>query len=181
MTDDIAALRTRLRSGTLPEALLRSGREVVLRCGDKNLTRDQLREDAERVAGGLHGLGITAEDRVAIYAANSLEWVIAYLGVQRVGACAVMMNPDYHSAEAEHIFHDSEPAAVVADRPRAAIAAKLGLRVISLEELPKGAVPDLSVDGTIESDPARALIVGDDIPIVAASLAVACERGFACY
>jgi len=141
VTEDIGALRTRLRSGTLPEALLKLGREVALRCGDQKMIRDELKGEAERVAGGLNGLGIMSGDRVAIYAANSLEWVIAYLGIQRVGACAVMMNPDYHSAEAEHILHDSEPAAVIADQSRAAIVAKLGLNVIPLEELPKGAAP----------------------------------------
>src|SRR5438046_2904844 len=82
------------------------------------------------VAGGLHSGGVKAGDRVALYAANSLEWVIAYLGVQRAGACAVMMNPDYHSAEAEHILRDSEPMLIIADGPRAAIARELGARVL---------------------------------------------------
>jgi malonyl-CoA/methylmalonyl-CoA synthetase len=88
-------------------------------------------------------------DRVAIYAANSLEWVMAYLGVQRLGAVAVMMNPDYHSAEAEHILRDSEPTLVVADAPRAAVVQKIGARVCPLEELPRANPPpgpDLTPD-----------------------------------
>ncbi len=141
VTEDIAALRKRLRSGTLPEELLQPGPAVVLRSGDRSITRDELRSEAQSVAGGLDGLGFGVGDRVALYAANSLDWVIAYLGVQWAGACAVMMNPDYHSAEAEHILHDSEPVAVIADRPRARIVEKLGLRVVLLEDLPRAAAP----------------------------------------
>ncbi|HEV2414955.1 MAG TPA: AMP-binding protein [Candidatus Dormibacteraeota bacterium] len=141
MTGDMAALRNRLRSGTLPEELLKPGRGVVLRSGARSLTRDELRSHAEEVAGGLARAGVTAGDRVAVYAANSLDWVIAYLGVIRAGGCAVMLNPDYHSAEAEHILRDSEPAHVVADRPRAAIARQLGMRIIPLEDLPRADPP----------------------------------------
>ncbi len=143
MTVEVAALRATLRSGTLAQELLHPGREVVLRSGDRKLTRDELKTEAERVAGGLHGLGVKQGDRIALYAANSLDWVVAYLGIQRAGACAVMMNPDYRSAEAEHILRDSEPVAVIADRPRAAIVERLGLRTVAVENLPGGAVPTM--------------------------------------
>ena len=141
MTESIEVLRRRLRFGTLPEALLQPGRDVVLRAGDRSITRDELRERAGEVAGGLHDLGLNPGDRVALYAANSLEWVFAYLGVQRAGGCVVLMNPDYHRAEAEHILHDSEPAFVIADGPRAKIVEKIGSRIVPLETLPLGASP----------------------------------------
>jgi malonyl-CoA/methylmalonyl-CoA synthetase len=141
VTESLEELRKRLRSGTLPLELLRPGSGVVLRSGDRSVTRDELRREAESVAGGLAECGIKTGDRVAIYAANSLEWVMAYLGVQRVGACAVMMNPDYHAAEAEHILRDSEPSLVIADAPRAAIAEKIGARICHVESLPRADAP----------------------------------------
>ena len=128
-----------MRAGTLAEELLRPGDGVVLRSGDRSVTRDQLKIRAERVAGGLGALGVGMGDRVALYAANSLEWVAAYLGVQRAGACAVMLNPDYHAHEAEHILGDSEPSLVIADEPRAAIVKKLGLPTVPVEDLPASA------------------------------------------
>jgi malonyl-CoA/methylmalonyl-CoA synthetase len=143
VTEDLGALRKRLRSGTLPEQLLKPGSEVVLRSGDRNVTRDELRSHADRVAGGLLGLGVKTGDRIGIFAASSLDWVIAYLGVQRAGGCVVPMNPDYHASEAEHILRDSEPALVIADRPRAAIVETLGMRVVPLEDLPRGAAPPM--------------------------------------
>ena len=143
MTQELDKVRARLRSGTLVEALLRPSPEVVLRSGDRSLTRDELRGEADRVAGGLARLGVKPGDRVAIYAANSLDWVIAYVAVLRAGGCAVMLNPDYHAAEAEHILLDSDPAFVVADEARAAIASKLGRRVVPVEDLPRGAAPPM--------------------------------------
>ena len=143
MTEDIGALRARLRSGTLPDALLKPGDEVVLRAGERTLTRTELGAAAAEAAGGLTSLGVMAGDRVALYATNSLDWVIAYLGILRTGACAVMLNPDYHSSEAQHILGDSKPALVIADGPRAEIATRLSLKVAQVEDLPQGPVPPM--------------------------------------
>ena len=141
MTLGIEELRRRLRSGTLAEALLKPGTDVVLRSGDRKVTRNELRAEAELVAGGLRELGVQPGHRVALYAGNSLDWVFAYVGVLRVGGCVVLMNPDYHLREAEHILGDSEPSFVIADRPRESVIANLGLRIVPLEELPRGAPP----------------------------------------
>jgi malonyl-CoA/methylmalonyl-CoA synthetase len=120
---------------------------VVLRSGGSELTRDQLSREAAKVAGFLNAEGVSRGDRVAIYAANSPAWVVGYLGVIRAGACAVMMNPDYHSAEAEHILRDAEPKLVIADRARREIVSKLGFTAVPVEFLPRGdpaPVPALS-------------------------------------
>ena len=142
-------LRRRLRDGCLPEELLKPGGQPVLTWGDRALTRDQLKAAAERVAGGLRNEDVRPGQRVAIYAANSLEWVIAYLGVQRAGGVAVMMNPDYHAAEAEHILTDSDPIAVIADQPRAPIVRQLNHGLLPIEDLPEAdppSMPDLTPD-----------------------------------
>src|SRR6266567_2659519 len=140
---DVEALRRRLRSGTLPAELLKPGRGVVLRAGDRELTRDELRAQAERVAGGLAAHGVKPGQRVGLYAATSLDWVIAYLGLQRAGAVLVPMNPDYHSAEAAHIVNDSEPAVVIADAQRASVVEQIGKHVIPLEKLPEDSPPSM--------------------------------------
>jgi len=142
-------VRRRLRDGILPEELLKPGAGVVLTAGDRTLTRDQLKTAAERVAGGLRREDVRPGERVALYAANSLDWIVAYLGVQRAGGVAVMINPEYHSAEAEHILTDSDPIAVIADEPRARIVGELKRGIIPLEDLPEGdppSMPDLTPD-----------------------------------
>ncbi|HVH63446.1 MAG TPA: AMP-binding protein [Candidatus Dormibacteraeota bacterium] len=143
MSPDIEALRKRLRSGTLARELLPPGGQLVLRAGDRHVTREQLKNEAERVAGGLAAQGLAPGDRVGIYAASSLDWVIAYLGVIRAGGVVVAMNPEYHAAEAEHILRDSQPLAVIADAPRAEIARTLGARIVPLEQLPRAGAPPM--------------------------------------
>ena len=136
-------LRDRLRAGNLAVELLRPGPDVVFRAGERRLTRDELRTEAEQVAGGLRAAGAGPGDRVAIYAASSLDWVIAYLAIERAGAVLVPLNPEYQAAEAGHIFGDSEPLLVLADSPRAEIAEKLGVRVLPAAEMPRATPPAL--------------------------------------
>jgi malonyl-CoA/methylmalonyl-CoA synthetase len=134
---EIEALRRRLRQGNLPDELLKSGRPLALRAGGRDIGREDLRVQSARIAAGLRATEVAPGDRVAIYAANSPEWVLGYLGVLRAGGVAVMMNPDYHSSEAEHILHDSQPTLVIADEPRREIVKRLGFESIPVEDLPQ--------------------------------------------
>ena len=147
--EDIEAVRRRLRTGILPVELLPGGKHVVLRTADRQLTGDELKAQAEQVGGGLRDLGVAPGDRIGLYALSSLDWVIAYLGAQRAGACVVPMNPDYHSAEVEHIVGNAEPSLVIADSERAAVVRKLGIRSVDVHDPPRGAppaMPDLTPD-----------------------------------
>src|ERR1700694_4370001 len=142
-TEEIEATRHRLRPGILPVELLKGGRDVVLRSADRHVTRDELRTDAEQVAGGLHELGVKPGDRVGMHAASSLDWVSAYLGAQRSGACVVPMNPDYRSAEVEHIVTNADPLLVITDEERAATVEGLGRRAVNVHKAPHGVPPPM--------------------------------------
>src|SRR6266852_9187605 len=147
--EDIDAVRRRLRSGILPVEMLPGRKAVVLRSGDRHLTGDELKANSEQVAGGLRELGVEPGDRVGIYSASHLDWVIAYLGAQRAGACVVPMNPDYHSAEVEHIVGNAEPSRVIVDIGRAPVVEKLGLRSVDVHDPPRATpppMPDLTPD-----------------------------------
>ena len=139
--EDIEAVRRRLRMGLLPVELLPGGKPVVLRSGDRHLTGDELRAKAGQVAGGLRELGVEPGDRVGIYSASHLDWIIAYLGAQRAGACVVPINPDYHSAEVEHIVSNAEPSLVITDSERAPVVEKLGLRPVDVHDPPRATPP----------------------------------------
>ncbi|HEV1991967.1 MAG TPA: AMP-binding protein [Candidatus Dormibacteraeota bacterium] len=142
-SEEIEATRRLLRSGILPIELLKGGHDVVLRSGDRHVTRDELRTEAEQVAGGLNELGVKPGDRVGMYAASSLDWVVAYLGAQRSGACVVPMNPDYRSAEVEHIVTNADPLLVITDDERTATVEGLGRRAVSVHRPPRGAPPPM--------------------------------------
>lgn len=77
------------------------------------LTFKELRESVDRLATGLCDLGVKPGDRVAIQLPNIPQAVIAYYGVLRAGAVAVMTNPMYVSREVEHQFNDAQAKVVI--------------------------------------------------------------------
>ncbi len=122
---DAAQLRARLRYGNLGTELLPGGSGPAVIVGDTTLTHDQLCDRASAIAGGLRDLGLGAGDRIALFAQNSPEWILAYLAIQRLGAVVVPFNPAYKSAEARHILTDAEPRAVFTDAERARLVRPL--------------------------------------------------------
>lgn len=56
-------------------------------------TYGELRSDVARLRGGLIGLGLRPDDRVAILAANDRLFVTAYLAILGAGCVAVPLNP----------------------------------------------------------------------------------------
>lgn len=73
----------------------------------------RVREMAERFAAGLLGLGLTPGDRVMIYLPNSIQWVVAWLGIQRAGAVAVPITPIYTPYDLRYIANDSGTGTVI--------------------------------------------------------------------
>jgi len=61
----------------------------------------------DRFATGLNNLGVDKGDRVMIYIQNCIQWVIAFFGIQKIGAVAVPVAPIYTSYEIEYMVNDS--------------------------------------------------------------------------
>jgi acyl-CoA synthetase (AMP-forming)/AMP-acid ligase II len=66
-----------------------------------------LRSRAHQAARALIGAGITPGDRVAIWAPNMWEWVVAALGIHCAGAVLVPINTRYKAREAQFILDKS--------------------------------------------------------------------------
>ena len=64
----------------------------------------ELRRRVDAVAKGLIAAGIQSGDRVAIWAPNCWEWVVAVLGLQSAGAALVPLNTRYKGMEAADIL-----------------------------------------------------------------------------
>jgi long-chain acyl-CoA synthetase len=64
-------------------------------------------ELAERFAASLLDLGIEQGDRIVLYMPNSVQWVVAWLGIQRAGAVAVPITPIYTAHDLRYIANDS--------------------------------------------------------------------------
>jgi fatty-acyl-CoA synthase len=80
--------------------------------GDRRKTYRELNEMATSLAIALSELGFSKGDRVAIYMKNSLEFVIAFYGLQKIGAVVAWVSPSYRRSEAEFILKNSQSKAV---------------------------------------------------------------------
>ncbi len=74
---------------------------------DKTLSFEELNDLAKKVAASLLHTGILPGDRVGIWSANRLEWVIVQFAVAKIGAVLVNINPAYRLSELEHVVEHS--------------------------------------------------------------------------
>ena len=88
------------------------GNTAVIYLGERFSYR-RLRELSERFAGALSSMGIKKGDRVIIYISNCIQWVISFLGIQKIGAVIVPVSPIYTSHELEYMVRDSGAKTVI--------------------------------------------------------------------
>ncbi len=87
-------------------------RNAILYLGE-NFTYKRLRELIQRFATALNQLGVQKGDKVVIYISNSIQWVIAFFAIQKIGAVAVPVAPIYTSFEIEYMINDSEAETII--------------------------------------------------------------------
>ena len=87
-------------------------RTAVVYLGERFSYR-RLRDLGERFAGALSSLGLQKGDRVMIYIPNCIQWVIAFLGIQKLGAVIVPVAPIYTSHELEYLIRDSGTRTII--------------------------------------------------------------------
>ncbi len=91
--------------------------------GERELTWQQLAERVARLAAALADTGLRPDDRVAIQAANSVEFVLCYLAALQAGLVVVPINPGYTLPELEHILADSAARLLITDSVAAVASA----------------------------------------------------------
>src|SRR5690349_15284937 len=97
----------------LADTVANHGDRVAIVDGEQQRTYAELQADARTFAGALIGAGIEPDDRVAIWAPNSLEWVVAVLGLWHAGAVLVPINTRFKGNEAGDILRRSGAKAIV--------------------------------------------------------------------
>jgi long-chain acyl-CoA synthetase len=113
MTADADSLEKELTFTRFDRMAERYGnRTAVVYLGERFSYR-RLRELSERFAGALTDLGVKKGDRVMVYISNCIQWVIAFLGIQKAGAAIVPVSPIYTSYEIEYMIKDSGAETVV--------------------------------------------------------------------
>jgi long-chain acyl-CoA synthetase len=72
-----------------------------------------LKELVYRFATAATGLGIKTQDRVLIYLPNSPQWLVAYLGLQKIGAVPVPVSPIYPPFELTYLLNHSRSKTII--------------------------------------------------------------------
>ena len=81
---------------------------IALECGDRRMSYGVLRAEVARAAGAWSRAGLDRGERVIVFASDSIEWVIAYLGVIWAGGVAIGVNPKLKLPDLARIAAESE-------------------------------------------------------------------------
>lgn len=81
----------------------------------RRLTYGQLNDLACRCAGGLYKAGVRPGDKVALLLPNEPEFLIAYFGALKAGACVVPLNTLLRSSEIAAELEDSDASLLIVD------------------------------------------------------------------
>jgi long-chain acyl-CoA synthetase len=87
-------------------------RLAIIYLGEK-FTYSRLRNLIDRFATALNRLGVRKGDKVMLYITNSAQWVIAFFGIQKIGAVVVPVAPIYTSFEIEYMINDSGAETII--------------------------------------------------------------------
>jgi acyl-CoA synthetase (AMP-forming)/AMP-acid ligase II len=105
---------------TIPEMVCSSaerfGHAEALVDGQLRLSFIELTDRVRRAAGAFAELGIDKGDRVAIWAPNSAEWIIAAFGLLTAGGVVVPVNTRFKAGEAGDIIRRSGAKLVLVEK-----------------------------------------------------------------
>ena len=99
--------------GILEESAERIPDQTALLFYGRATTYRMLKDETDRFASALLGLGVHKGDRVAIMLPNIPQCVIAYYGVLKIGAVVVMTNPLYVEREIQVQMADSNAETLI--------------------------------------------------------------------
>jgi len=87
-------------------------RPAIIYLGEK-FTYARLWNLIKRFGTALNHLGVRKGDKVMLYITNSAQWVIAFFGIQKIGAVVVPVAPIYTSFEIEYMINDSGAETII--------------------------------------------------------------------
>ena len=104
-------------------AVARDPGATIIRYFDYDMTLSQLDEASDAVAAGLADHGVVKGDRVALYLQNVPQFPIAMLGIFKLGAAIVTINPMNRQRELAYQLKDSGAKALICLQSLYAVAA----------------------------------------------------------
>jgi acyl-coenzyme A synthetase/AMP-(fatty) acid ligase len=112
--------RTALRLGKKKAILfLRKGRL------ESQMTYSSLQQISNRVANGLKEKGLRKGERVILFMPKSFEQILFHLGVQKVGAISVILNPGFKKDEMDYFLRDTDAKIIITGKKEEALIRSL--------------------------------------------------------
>ena len=111
------------------------GSSVAVVCGTDRFTYRELGARIDRLACGLHQLGVRHGDVVACLSFNCHRLLELYYAVPQMGAVLLPINIRLTPADIEHILNDAGASTVIVDRALAALLAPSRERLVSLQNV----------------------------------------------
>jgi len=141
----------------LMETAATEGRHPALRMDDAQLTYEEFRDAALRVAASLQSRGIEPGDRVGMVLPNVLSFPVVFYGALLAGAAVVPMNPLLKAREVEYYLRDSGARIVVAAEssadPASEAAAAVGIESVTVgATLPEALMATEGLTGPVERE-----------------------------
>ena len=117
-------------------ALRLKGKKAILflRKGklESQITYSSLQQISNRVANGLIEMGLKKGERVILFMAKSMEQVIFHLGVQKVGAISVILNPGFKKDEMYYFLKDTDAKIVIVGKREEALLRSIDEKRLTL-------------------------------------------------
>ncbi|MGE0154213.1 MAG: class I adenylate-forming enzyme family protein [Reyranellaceae bacterium] len=130
------------------------GRTAVVH-NDRRLTYGALADRARNLAKGLLGLGLRPGDKVGLWAADSIDWMVARWAVPAMGCVLVPINTRFLGSELSYVLKQADIRALIMGE---------GFRGTSFSNVLAGIVPDLAAQKpgrwAVEAFPELRLVVG---------------------
>src|SRR5918994_5471645 len=115
---DADSLRAELVEGTLTRAFydtaMRDPEQTALTIDGQEITHGELDHLAARAGGWLQAQGVGSGERIVLCGDNSLDFVIAYLGILRAGSIVVPAGAALTESELRHFVEDSGASCALA-------------------------------------------------------------------
>jgi acyl-CoA synthetase (AMP-forming)/AMP-acid ligase II len=127
--------------GLLRQHAARAPDRVYLECLEPRgrLTFGELDALTAGFAQRLAGLGLRANDRVALLGENGPAWIVAFFGLQRYGATVAPLNLEVHAKNLGQMLRDLAPRLVVCPRllpdEAQALVRASGAETLALDDL----------------------------------------------
>jgi long-chain acyl-CoA synthetase len=103
----------------LPGTAARLPDKTALIFGERTFTYRELERLSNQAANGLKGLGVGKGDRVTLFAQNSWEWVVSYIGIAKAGGVINPVNSMLTADELAYVIKDCGAKVLIATPERA--------------------------------------------------------------